>query len=87
MINVIITFIVNSSEIYLKHLPSEKPIPIRDVKAQYIGKLVTVRGVVTRITEVKPLMIVATYTCDTCGSETYQLVRCYICMSSNFILF
>uniref|UniRef100_A0A0A9XGX9 DNA replication licensing factor MCM7 n=1 Tax=Lygus hesperus TaxID=30085 RepID=A0A0A9XGX9_LYGHE len=62
-------------EIYLKNTPGGKPVPIRDVKAQYIGKLVTVRGVVTRITEVKPLMIVATYTCDTCGSETYQLVN------------
>lgn len=48
--------------------------PIRDVKAEYVGKLVTVRGVVTRCTEVKPMMVVATYTCDHCGAETYQPV-------------
>ncbi len=28
----------------------------------------------TRVTEVKPLMQVATYTCDQCGVETYQIV-------------
>ena len=39
----------------------------------------TVRGIVTRCTEVKPMMQVATYTCDQCGAETYQPV------SMNFI--
>lgn len=62
-------------EIYLCNTSTCKPIPIRDVKAGYIGKLVTIRGVVTRATEVKPLMIVATYTCDHCGAETYQPVN------------
>lgn len=28
----------------------------------------------TRCTEVKPMMQVATYTCDQCGAETYQPV-------------
>lgn len=42
--------------------------------AKDIGKLVTVRGIVTRCTEVKPMMSVATYTCDQCGAETYQPV-------------
>lgn len=41
----------------------------------FSGKLVSVRGIVTRCTEVKPMMQVATYTCDQCGSETYQPVR------------
>lgn len=40
-----------------------------------MGKLVTVRGIITRSTEVKPMMIVATYTCDRCGAETYQPVN------------
>lgn len=48
---------------------------IRDVKAEHMGKLVTVRGIVTRSTEVKPMMVVATYTCDRCGAETYQPVN------------
>lgn len=62
------------SEVYFKDMSLNKPIPVRDVKAEHIGKLVTVRGIVTRCTEVKPMMVVATYTCDQCGAETYQPV-------------
>ena len=47
---------------------------MREVKADSIGKLLTVRGIVTRATEVKPVMTVATYTCDQCGAESYQPV-------------
>ena len=36
-----------------------KPIPVRDVKAQMIGKLVNIRGIVTRATEVKPMLQVS----------------------------
>lgn len=50
-------------------------IPIREVKADCIGQLVTVRGIVTRTTDVKPKVTIATYTCDQCGCETFQPVR------------
>lgn len=59
-------------ELYFKAPGTLKPLSVRDVKANSIGELVTVRGVVTRATEVKPMMVVATYTCDQCGAETYQ---------------
>lgn len=62
------------SELYFKAPSSAKPRVIRDVKADSIGKLVTVRGIVTRVAEVKPMMVVATYSCDQCGAETYQPV-------------
>lgn len=62
-------------EVYFKAPSHEKAISIREVKAENIGKMVTVRGIVTRATEVKPMMIVATYTCDRCGAETYQPVN------------
>ncbi|EDW17890.1 DNA replication licensing factor Mcm7 [Drosophila mojavensis] len=62
-------------EVGFKPLSTEKALSIREVKAQQIGKLVTVRGIVTRCTEVKPMMVVATYTCDRCGAETYQPVN------------
>ncbi|XP_048476043.1 DNA replication licensing factor MCM7 isoform X1 [Rhincodon typus] len=62
-------------EVYFKPPSAVKPKVIRDVKAESIGKLVTVRGIVTRTTEVKPMMVVATYTCDQCGAETYQPIQ------------
>ncbi|XP_028653859.1 DNA replication licensing factor MCM7 isoform X1 [Erpetoichthys calabaricus] len=62
-------------EVYFKPPSTLKPRVVRDVKADSIGKLVTVRGIVTRATEVKPMMVVATYTCDQCGAETYQPIQ------------
>lgn len=62
------------SEVYFKHLSTHKASAVREVKADNIGKLVVVRGIVTRCTEVKPVVEVATYTCDQCGAESYQPV-------------
>ena len=45
---------------------------VREVKGAHLGKLITVRGIVTRVSEVKPLLLVNAYTCDVCGSETFQ---------------
>mmetsp|Transcript_40568 Transcript_40568/g.53213 ORF Transcript_40568/g.53213 Transcript_40568/m.53213 type:complete len:192 (+) Transcript_40568:155-730(+) len=44
---------------------------MRSVKAQNIGQLVQVRGIVTRASDVKPCMQVAVYACDCCGYEVY----------------
>lgn len=63
-----------SSELYFKSSNTQKNLSVRQVKANQIGKLISVKGVVTRATEVKPMISVATYTCDICGSETYQPV-------------
>ncbi|XP_023659194.1 DNA replication licensing factor MCM7 isoform X1 [Paramormyrops kingsleyae] len=62
-------------EMYFKPPSTAKPKVVREVRADSIGKLVTVRGIVTRATEVKPMMAVATYTCDQCGAETYQPIQ------------
>ena len=53
-----------------KHL-----VQMRDVRAQNIGQLVSVRGIVTRASDVKPCMQVAVYACDCCGFEVYQLIN------------
>ena len=74
------------SEIYFKASSSQKFLPVRNVKASHIGKLVQVRGIVTRCTEVKPMLQVATYTCDQCGAETYQPVSTH-CFSLFLIFF
>lgn len=48
---------------------------MRDVRAGVIGNLVTLRGIVTRVSDVKPCMQVAVYACDTCGFEVYQVIN------------
>jgi DNA replication licensing factor MCM7 len=40
---------------------------IHDLSAIDMGCLVTVKAIVLRATEVKPELVVATYTCDVCG--------------------
>ena len=67
--------LIKRYECHFKCPTGMKTSSIRDIKAEHIGKLVAVRGIVTRCTEVKPMMVVATYTCDRCGAETYQPVN------------
>uniref|UniRef100_T2MG55 DNA replication licensing factor MCM7 n=1 Tax=Hydra vulgaris TaxID=6087 RepID=T2MG55_HYDVU len=62
-------------EIQFKHSSQQKAESVRNIKAERIGKLSVVRGIVTRCTEVKPVMSVATYTCDRCGAEAYQCIN------------
>ena len=48
---------------------------LRDVKAKDLGSLVKIKGIVTRVSAVKPIVTVATYTCDSCGYEIYDSVK------------
>jgi DNA replication licensing factor MCM7 len=48
-----------------------KPLAVREIRAAQLGHFVTVRGIVTRISNVKPLIKVATYSCDQCANETF----------------
>lgn len=45
---------------------------MRSVRGSHLGKLITVRGIVTRVSEVKPLLLVNAYTCESCGHEIFQ---------------
>ncbi|CAI8021470.1 DNA replication licensing factor mcm7 [Geodia barretti] len=64
--------LIRRFELYFKPTSRTHTLSVRQIKADSIGRLVTVRGIVTRATEVKPIMTVATYTCDQCGAESYQ---------------
>eukprot|EP00045_Choanoeca_perplexa_P011475 m.121658 g.121658 ORF g.121658 m.121658 type:complete len:735 (+) comp15647_c0_seq2:55-2259(+) len=62
-------------------LPSmDKTASIRNIEARHIGSLVKVEGIVTRATAVKPLMTVATYSCNACDLEVFQEIT-----SPNFM--
>ncbi|CAM9682505.1 unnamed protein product, partial [Hapterophycus canaliculatus] len=40
---------------------------LREVRAGAVGQLVRIRAMVTRVSDVQPLVSVVTYTCDACG--------------------
>lgn len=47
---------------------------VRQINGSQLGHLVTVRGIVTRVSDVRPCLQVNAYSCDTCGSELFQEV-------------
>ncbi|KAI0155051.1 DNA replication licensing factor mcm7 [Xylariaceae sp. FL1272] len=49
-----------------------KALAVRQVRGENLGHLITVRGIVTRTSDVKPIVQVSAYTCDRCGSELFQ---------------
>ena len=47
---------------------------LRNVVSTDLGKLVTVKCIVVRASDIKPICVVATYSCESCGYELYQEV-------------
>lgn len=47
---------------------------LRELKSSVLGSMITVKAIVVRVSDVKPMITVATYVCDTCGFEIYQTV-------------
>ncbi|KAI3787486.1 hypothetical protein L1987_41992 [Smallanthus sonchifolius] len=67
-------------EVYIRASSRGQPFTIREVRASNIGQLVKISGIVTRCSDVKPLMKVAVYTCEECGFEIYQEVTARVFM-------
>lgn len=62
--------------LYFKPLSSaSKAYAVRQVKGSHVGKYITVRGIVTKVSDVKPSVLVNAYTCDKCGYEIFQEVN------------
>ena len=53
---------------------STKALAVRNVKGEHLGHLITVRGITTRVSDVKPAITIHAYTCDRCGCEIFQPV-------------
>ncbi|WPH02825.1 Hypothetical protein R9X50_00569300 [Acrodontium crateriforme] len=49
-----------------------KAMAVRQVKGEHLGHLITVRGIATRVSDVKPSIQVNAYSCDRCGHEIFQ---------------
>ncbi|KAM3132906.1 hypothetical protein pb186bvf_015054 [Paramecium bursaria] len=62
-------FIVRGSQ------TKDQMLSIRNLKANQIGSLVTLRAIVVRTSEVRPQIIVACYSCDACGYENYCTIN------------
>ncbi|CAO1636883.1 unnamed protein product [Sympodiomycopsis kandeliae] len=61
-------------QLYFAPLKSTPHLAVRSVRGAHLGKLITVRGIVTRVSEVKPYLLVDAYACDNCGAEVFQEV-------------
>lgn len=48
---------------------------ISDFTSDKIGSLVVCKAIVIRVTQVKPELVIGTYTCDSCGCENYYEVN------------
>ncbi|KAK0748275.1 MCM2/3/5 family-domain-containing protein [Apiosordaria backusii] len=51
-----------------------KALSVRQVRGDHLGHLITIRGIATRVSDVKPIIQVSAYTCDRCGCEIFQPV-------------
>lgn len=51
-----------------------KALAVRQVRGDHLGHLITIRGIATRVSDVKPIVQVGAYTCDRCGCEIFQPV-------------
>lgn len=51
-----------------------KALAVRHVRGEHLGHLITVRGIVIRVSDVKPAVQVNAYSCDRCGREIFQPV-------------
>lgn len=51
---------------------SSKALAVRNVRGEHLGRLITVRGITTRVSDVKPSVTINAYTCDRCGAEVFQ---------------
>ena len=53
---------------------NSKALAVRNVKSEHLGRLITIRGIATRVSDVKPAIRIHAYTCDRCGCEIFQPV-------------
>jgi DNA replication licensing factor MCM7 len=56
-------------------LRTDKAYAARQINGAQLGRLVTVRGIITRVSDVKPFLQVNTYSCDSCGYEIFQEIK------------
>ena len=64
---------LGEAEVYIAGFPTRTQ--IRDIRAEHVNTLVSVRGIVRKATPVRPKVEVAIYECLTCGGEMEVVQR------------
>ncbi|KAK4524736.1 hypothetical protein GAYE_SCF05G2639 [Galdieria yellowstonensis] len=67
--------LVRRYEIHFIPVSNTKPLSIREITAVDIGHLVKIKGLVVRVLDVKPRVVVACYSCESCGFQAFQQVN------------
>ncbi|MHA1221141.1 MAG: hypothetical protein ACTSQB_05360, partial [Candidatus Heimdallarchaeota archaeon] len=59
----------STRDFYLRfhNLAVSETLPLRSIRAEHVGKLIMLNGIITRSTEVKPLMIEGFFQCQHCN--------------------
>lgn len=52
----------------IEHLPATHTIDVRDLRAEHLGKFVAVKGLIKKVTEVRPRILEAVFQCNVCGA-------------------
>lgn len=55
----------------INNLPRDAKVEVRNLRADHLGRLVAVEGLVRKVTTVKPRMTYALFRCARCGSEIW----------------
>jgi len=55
----------------INNLPRDAKVDVRNLRADHLGRLVAVEGLVRKVTTVKPRMTYALFRCARCGSEIW----------------
>lgn len=80
---------LEGTHIRIVNAPSHNHIPIRYLRSEHIGKLVTIDGLVRLATEVRPRLQVAAFECTRCGEVTFieqggaMFIEPYACQNSE----
>jgi len=77
------------------NLPASRRVLIRDLRSEHISKFVAIEGIVRKVTEVRPRVIVAAFTCTKCGklvrvaqdeeATLKQPYECPACKNKRFV--
>ncbi len=77
------------------NLPASRRVLIRDLRSEHISKFVAIEGIVRKVTEVRPRVVVAAFTCTKCGklvnvaqdeeATLKQPYECPACKNKRFV--